>query len=440
MQKYADYTPAQAAWLDELPSHWQCTKIGALFSERKSKVSDKDYAPLSVARIGVVPQLATAVKTDAGDNRKLVCAGDFVINSRSDRKGSCGVAKLDGSVSLINIVLTPRNGLSERYVHYLLRSQPFSEEYYRNGRGIVADLWTTRYSELKSILLPVPPREEQDQIVRFLDWKVSGINRLIAVKQKQIATLKEFMQAEIEKQLCAYPVVDTVRLKQLGTFFKGGGFSRDNLVEDEEYPAILYGDIYTQYDYKTSIITHHIDGTAYSASRKILKGDIVMAGTGETKDEIGKSILYMGDQIVAAGGDVIVFHPNGGINVEYLLYQLYSQTALKHRFINGKGDIIVHIYPTAMGNTIITLPREADQNKVVSRINEIIDQVKKAIAVLTDEISVLREYRVRIVADTVTGKIDVRGIEIPEYEFVDEDNDNVDENLEQGADEPPGEE
>lgn len=183
MQKYADYTPAQAAWLDELPSHWQCTKIGALFSERKSKVSDKDYAPLSVARIGVVPQLATAVKTDAGDNRKLVCAGDFVINSRSDRKGSCGVAKLDGSVSLINIVLTPRNGLSERYVHYLLRSQPFSEEYYRNGRGIVADLWTTRYSEMKSILLPVPPRDEQDQIVRFLDWKVSGINRLIAVKQ-----------------------------------------------------------------------------------------------------------------------------------------------------------------------------------------------------------------------------------------------------------------
>lgn len=420
MQKYADYLPAQAAWLDELPSHWQCKKIGALFSERKSKVSDKDYAPLSVARIGVVPQLATAVKTDSGDNRKLVCAGDFVINSRSDRKGSCGVAELDGSVSLINIVLTPRNGLNERYVHYLLRSQPFSEEYYRNGRGIVADLWTTRYSEMKSILLPVPPSDEQDQIVRFLDWKVSSINKLIAVKQKQIATLKEFMQTEIEEQLYAYPVVSVVRLKQLGTFFKGGGFSRDNLVEDEDYPAILYGDIYTQYEYKTSIITHHIDGNAYSTSRKISKGDIVMAGTGETKDEIGKSILYMGEQIVAVGGDVIVFHPNEGTNVEYLLYQLYSQAALKHRYINGKGDIIVHIYPTALGNTIITLPGEANQNKVVARINEIIDQVKKAIAVLTDEISVLREYRVRLVADTVTGKIDVRGIEIPEYEFVDE--------------------
>lgn len=154
---------------------------------------------------------------------------------------------------------------------------------------------------LGNVLLPVPPRDEQDQIIHFLDWKVSSINKLIGVKQRQISTLKELMEAEIEKQLHIYPVVDTVRLKQLGTFFKGGGFSRDNLVEDEGHPAILYGDIYTQYEYKTSVITHSIDGDAYATSRKIVKGDIVMAGTGEIKEEIGKSILYVGDQIVAAG-------------------------------------------------------------------------------------------------------------------------------------------
>lgn len=435
MQKYADYVTSQATWLGRLPTHWDCKKIGALFSERKVKVSDKDYAPLSVAKIGVVPQLETAVKTDAGDNRKLVRARDFVINSRSDRKGSCGVSELDGSVSLINIVLQPRKKMNNRYVHFLTRSQPFSEEYYRNGRGIVSDLWTTRYSEMKSILLPIPPREEQDQIVRFLDWKVSSINRLIGVKQKQIAALKEFMQAEIEKQLYAYPVEETVRLKQLGTFFKGGGFSRENLVEEEGCPAILYGDIYTQYEYKTAVINHSIDGAAYSASRKISKGDIVMAGTGETKDEIGKSILYTGDEIVAVGGDVIVFHPNEGINVEYLLYQLYSQAALKHRYINGKGDIIVHIYPTALGSTIIAFPGVEEQKKAVARINEIINQVKKAIAVLADEISVLREYRVRLIADTVTGEIDVRDIEIPEYEYVEETIDDNNEDCEEETEE-----
>lgn len=404
MQKYADYVTSQATWLGRLPTHWDCKKIGALFSERKVKVSDKDYAPLSVAKIGVVPQLETAVKTDAGDNRKLVRARDFVINSRSDRKGSCGVSELDGSVSLINIVLQPRKKMNNRYVHFLMRSQPFSEEYYRNGRGIVSDLWTTRYSEMKSILLPIP-------------------------------ALKEFMQAEIEKQLYAYPVEETVRLKQLGTFFKGGGFSRENLVEEEGCPAILYGDIYTQYEYKTAVINHSIDGAAYSASRKISKGDIVMAGTGETKDEIGKSILYTGDEIVAVGGDVIVFHPNEGINVEYLLYQLYSQAALKHRYINGKGDIIVHIYPTALGSTIIAFPGVEEQKKAVARINEIINQVKKAIAVLADEISVLREYRVRLIADTVTGEIDVRDIEIPEYEYVEETIDDNNEDCEEETEE-----
>ena len=416
----ANHIHGNLTWLGEIPSYWDCKKIGSLFTEQKVKVSDKDYPPLSVAKIGIVPQLDSAVKTDAGDNRKLVRVGDFVINSRSDRKGSCGVSELDGSVSLINIVLTPRSEWNSRYVHYLLRSQPFSEEYYRNGRGIVADLWTTRYSEMKSILLPIPPSPEQDQIVRFLDWKVSSINKLIGVKQRQISTLKELMQAEIEKQLRVYPVVDTVRLKQLGTFFKGGGFSRDNLVEGGGYPAILYGDIYTQYEYKTSVITHSIDSNAYDVSRKIVKSDIVMAGTGETKDEIGKSILYMGDEVVAAGGDVIVFRPNEGINVEYLLYQLYSQAALKHRYIHGKGDIIVHIYPAALGNTLISLSDEENQVKAVERINEIIDQVKKAIATLTKEISILREFKARLVADTVIGRIDVRGIKIPECEFVEE--------------------
>lgn len=420
MQQYAKTKSSPAAWLSELPSHWECKKIGSLFTERKVKVSDKDYAPLSVTKMGILPQLEHAAKTNDGDNRKQVCSGDFVINSRSDRKGSCGISELDGSVSLINLVLIPRGEWNNRYVHYLLRSQPFSEEYYRNGRGIVADLWTTRYSEMKSILLPVPPRKEQDQIVRFLDWKVSGINRLIGVKQKQIATLKEFGQAEIERLLYAYPIVETVRLKQMGSFFKGGGFSRDNLVSETDFPAILYGDIYTQYEYKTDTISHFIDKAAYNASRKISKGDIVMAGTGETKDEIGKSILYSGDDIVASGGDVIVFHPNDGINAEYLLYQLYSQSALKHRYINGKGDIIVHIYPTALGNTLISLPCNEDQEKAVTRINGIIEQTDKAVAILTDEISVLKEYCIRLVADVVTGKVDVRGVEIPDYEYVDE--------------------
>lgn len=437
MNKYNTHTQFLDIWISKIPARWQAHKMKHLFSERSEKGYPNEPLLVASQNMGVVPKNVYGNRTVEAQKDlhllKLVRVGDFVISLRSFQ-GGLEYAYYQGIISPAYTILIPHEPMSGPYFRYLAKSKPFiglltlCVTGIREGQNI-------DYAKLKNHLLPVPPRDEQDQIVRFLDWKVSSINKLIAVKQKQIATLKEFMQTEIEKQLYAYPVVSVVRLKQLGTFFKGGGFSRDNLVEDEEYPAILYGDIYTQYEYKTSIITHHIDGTAYSASRKILKGDIVMAGTGETKDEIGKSILYMGDQIVAVGGDVIVFHPNEGINVEYLLYQLYCQAALKHRYINGKGDIIVHIYPTALGNTIITLPREADQNKVVSRINEIIDQVKKAIAVLTDEISVLREYRVRIVADTVTGKIDVRGIDVPEYEYVEETIDDNNEDCEEETEE-----
>ena len=141
------------AWIGQIPEHWEVNKIRSHFKERRTKVSDKDYPALSVAREGIVPQLDTAVKTDNGDNRKLVLKNDFVVNSRSDRKGSCGVSDYDGSVSLISIVLEPHD-INPQYVHYLFRSNNYVEEFYRNGRGIVADLWTTRYSEMRNIFYP----------------------------------------------------------------------------------------------------------------------------------------------------------------------------------------------------------------------------------------------------------------------------------------------
>lgn len=180
MIAYESYrkTP-ESPWYTELPLSWKSQKLRALFSERKTKVSDKEHLPLSVGKMGVVPQLERAVKTENGDNRKLICKGDFAINSRSDRKGACGISAYDGSCSLIITVLKPHHTLNSRFYHYLLRSHFFSEEFYRNGFGIVSDLWTTKWTTMRNIYIPVPPLKEQDQIVRFLDWKVSSINRLI---------------------------------------------------------------------------------------------------------------------------------------------------------------------------------------------------------------------------------------------------------------------
>lgn len=181
LKKYEHYKETGIAWLPTVPSHWEMKKINDLFTERSEKCSALDFMPLSVTKFGIVPQLGTAAKSKDNENRKKVLAGDFVINSRSDRRGSSGFSKYDGSVSLINIILSPRKDTS-LYFHYLLRSHTFIEEFYRNGRGIVADLWTTRYSEMKNIYVPVPSNEEQNQILEFLRWKTSVINGIIPEK------------------------------------------------------------------------------------------------------------------------------------------------------------------------------------------------------------------------------------------------------------------
>ena len=449
MQKYADYTPAQAAWLDELPSHWQCTKIGALFSERKSKVSDKDYAPLSVARIGVVPQLATAVKTDAGDNRKLVCAGDFVINSRSDRKGSCGVAKLDGSVSLINIVLTPRNGLSERYVHYLLRSQPFSEEYYRNGRGIVADLWTTRYSEMKSILLPVPPREEQDQIVRFLDWKVSNINKLINIKKKEIKAIDALKRSMVSHAITRGLTTDAP-MKYSGVKWLGDIPQRwytvplyaiaqvksiNNCIDLPLMSVYLDAGVvpFVEREEKRTNATSK-DLTNY---QRVDPGDFVLNNQQAWRGSVGVS-FHSG--IVSPA--YIVLSLDNTLDSHYANYLFRSRCMVDQYLVisRGVGSIQRNLYWSALKRVVVPIPSKKEQMEIVEYLDGLNNKIEDTIKKLTEEVAVLEEYKNKIIADTVTGKIDVRGIEIPKYEFVDEDNDNVDENLEQGADEPPEEE
>lgn len=216
MKRYVkEISTPQAVWFNYLPNGWRATKIRELFSERNIKVSDKEFEPLSIGKMGVVPQLDTAVKTDNGDNRKLICIGDFAINSRSDRKGSCGISEYTGSCSLIITVLKPHNSQNDRFYHYLLRNHYFSEEFYRNGKGLVADLWTTKWEEMRNIFIPVPPRAEQDQIVRFLDWKTAKIDKLIEGYKKQISLLEEQRQTVIDESVIHG--IDRAELKPSGT-------------------------------------------------------------------------------------------------------------------------------------------------------------------------------------------------------------------------------
>lgn len=184
-------------WIDLIPKHWEIARIASVYSVRNEKVSDKDYPPLSVTMKGIVPQLESAAKTKHGDDRKLIRKGDFVINSRSDRRGSCGISDYDGSCSLINTVLAPREEMNPRYYNWLFHTSSFADEFYKWGYGIVDDLWTTNWGAMRRIQIPVPPLDEQEAIASYLDNKILQIDETIADKQTQIETLKAYKSSLI---------------------------------------------------------------------------------------------------------------------------------------------------------------------------------------------------------------------------------------------------
>ena len=428
MENY-EYTPTEAKWINKIPSHWECKKIGNLFTQRNEKVSDKVYEPLSVSKNGVVPQLESAVKTDAGDNRKLVLKGDFVINSRSDRKGSCGVSPLDGSVSLINIVLKPRQSWNEKYVHYLMRCHLFSEEYYRNGRGIVADLWTTRYSEMKSILLPVPPRKEQDQIVRYLDWQTSKINRLIAAKKQQIHVLRE-QQQKLICEVITKGVHSDVGYKDSHIAWIGDIPSHWSAIRckylfserDERSKEGMETHLSMSQKYglvpDSQLDERRMLSESYAGGKLCYQDDLVL---NRLKAHLG--VFALAPQFGVISPDYTVLIPNTERIIpsfgEMVLKSALCRRELRVR-VRGIIEGFWRLYTDDFYTIYLPVPHIEEQKEIMQYIDA---QAKKTAALenaLNREIELLHELRTRLISDVVIGQIDVRSIEVPDFELVEE--------------------
>ena len=435
MENY-EYTPTEAKWINKIPSHWECKKIGNLFTQRNEKVSDKVYEPLSVSKNGVVPQLESAVKTDAGDNRKLVLKGDFVINSRSDRKGSCGVSPLDGSVSLINIVLKPRQSWNEKYVHYLMRCHLFSEEYYRNGRGIVADLWTTRYSEMKSILLPVPPRKEQDQIVRYLDWQTSKINRLIAAKKQQIHVLRE-QQQKLICEVITKGVHSDVGYKDSHIAWIGDIPSHWSAIRckylfrerDERSKEGMETHLSMSQKYglvpDSQLDERRMLSESYAGGKLCYQDDLVL---NRLKAHLG--VFALAPQFGVISPDYTVLIPNTERIIpsfgEMVLKSALCRRELRVR-VRGIIEGFWRLYTEDFYTIYLPVPPIEEQKEIMQYIDA---QAKKASAIenaLNREIELLHELRTRLISDVVIGQIDVRSIEVPDFELVEEAADEAEE-------------
>lgn len=427
MERYSEYKDSGVKWLGEIPSHWEVQRLGSFFSERKEKVSDQDYAPLSVTKQGIFPQLENVAKTNDGDNRKLVKEGDFVINSRSDRKGSSGVSELDGSVSLINLVLQPRKTIFGPFCNYLLKSYGFIEENYRNGRGIVADLWTTRYNEMKMIKVAMPSLEEQKTISSYLDTATSEIDKAIAMQQKMIDLLNERKQIIIQNAVTK-GLDENVEMKESGvesigripigwkikklkyvmrSFGRIGfrGYGTKDIV-DEGQGAITLSPSNIQESSMDYSKRTYLSWNKYYESPEIMieNGDVLMVKTGSS---YGKCAIVKNMPMECTINPQLVVFKEHTEMPEYLAYCF--QTSFAKFFINTSviGGTIPTISQEKINNYVFPFPMKSEQQQIVTYLDSEMEKFDSAITNCQRQITLLQERKQIIINEVVTGKVRV---------------------------------
>ncbi|MFW6513978.1 restriction endonuclease subunit S [Acinetobacter baumannii] len=426
-KQYPSYKNSGVEWLGDVPEHWGMNRLGVHFRNRKEKVSDKDFKPLSVTKHGIVPQLEHAAKSDNGDNRKLVRKGDYVINSRSDRKGSSGLADLDGSVSLINIVLTPFKTIHPKFSHYLLRSYLFQEEFYKYGHGIVADLWTTNYEDMRNIHLALPSVSEQTQISNFLEQETTRIDNLISKQEKLIELLEE-QRKSIISHAVTKGLNPNAPMKDSGVEWLGevpnhwmtpsskhlleipitdGPHETPNFVDDGvpfiSAEAISKGKI--DFDKKRGYITPELNAI-YSKKYSPKIEDIYMVKSGATT---GKVAMVETTEEFNIWSPLAVFRCNKNkVLPKFLLAVFNSSHFYDALVLNWSYGTQQNIGMGVLSNIEIPCPPLKEQAEIIQHLDAQNTKFDKLISTQSQLIEKLKEYRSSIISHAVTGKIDVR--------------------------------
>ena len=387
-------------WLGEIPDSWRLSRIGSVYELRNTKVSDKEYPPLSVTNKGIVPQLQTAAKTNAHDDRKLVKKGDFAINSRSDRRGSCGISSYEGSVSLINTILAPLGKMNPRYYDWLFHTIQFGDEFYKWGHGIVDDLWTTNWQDMKKITIPMPDLNEQEKIAAFLDTKCSEIDALFMDIQSEIDSLEEYRMSIINEVLrCGI----SGKSKHKEVRFKYIATVKANLVPPIfflEYPQVSPENI-TKNTGKLLSYSTVEDSGIISGNHLFYKGQIIYS---KIRPNLNKAIIAPFDGLCSAD----MYPIEAKINSKYLLYAMLSRHFVEQVTLIMQDRVkMPKINQDELGNIGVYIAPDIEQKEIVLYLDKKCAEIDSIIETKKQQLTVLDEYKKTIIYEYVTGKKEV---------------------------------
>jgi len=443
--KYAAYKDSGVEWLGEIPEGWEIRRFKYLFKEINERSDDGSEELLSVSQYTGVTKKSDKVEdggmlTNASilDGYKKVYKNDLVSNIMLAWNGSLGFSPFDGITSPAYSIYRLNKGNSERFFHYLVRSQIYKSEFKRNSSGVIESrlrLYTDDFFSIWSIL-PLP--SEQTAIAAFLDYKTAKIDRVIAQKQQMIALLKERKQIIIQNAVTGQLKMDNGQwimrpkseMKHSGVEWIGeipegwevpkmkhichfildgthGSFPR----VDEGYRLLSVRNIVNgkfQFREDDSMISER-HFREISSKFLIQEDDIQLAIVGATMGKVA-IVEKLLEPIVTQRSLSTIRVNRKKCSVKYLSYFLQSELFQSFLWNNTGFSAQPGIYLGTIQNVHIPIPSLNEQTAIVAHIETQSAKIDQTISLQQTQIKKLREYKATLIDSAVTGKIKVPGV------------------------------
>ena len=442
MGKYSEYKTINLPWLAKIPANWELIRNKQFLREKKDIVGDlsNQFALLSLTLRGVIKRDLSEKKgklPGSFDTYKIISPGDiiFCLFDMDETPRTVGLSEYDGMLTGAYTVFQV-NGINPQFLYYYYLSLDNIKALRPLYTGLRKTIKTDTFLALK---LPVPPRAEQDQIVRFLDWKVSEINKLIGIRRKEIQELEE-LKAEIINSAILQGIDSNVVMKKTDVYYlpkipatwkvikikricKVGASISNQLKKHTDQDKVVFLPMENiSENGKIDCSIKQPIAKVRTGFSSFAKNDVIVAkitpcfenGKGACLDELESDIGY---------GTTELFNLRAGNDV--LPKYLYYITMTKIFRSLGEGQMTgsagqKRVPADFIRNFVIGLPSIAIQYKIIDYICLKTSQINRLICTKHKQLEFLKELCSTIISDVVTGKIDVRNIPVPAYEHVDD--------------------
>lgn len=325
----------------------------------------------------------------------LVEPGDIAYNMMRMWQGASGLCHQRANISPAYVVMTPRANTDPQFAAHWLKSKDAIDLLWAYSHGLTEDRLRLYPDDFLSIPATFPPLPEQQRIASVLDaWDtaIATTERLVEAKRRQSRDVTRRLMAQSN---------ESVMLGSLGSLEKGRGLAKTELT-DAGIPCLRYAEIYTLYGDTTYSLVSRTSEAGARAGRELMCGDIVFAASGETAEEIGKAVAYLGSERAVVGGDTVVLTGHGQV-AGYLARLLNSPDLVRQKTALGKGHSVVHIHAPDLARLMVTLPPTDDQ-KIIAAAFEAIENEIGGLQAIAE---CLRQQKRGLMQLLLTGKLRV---------------------------------